>query len=201
MLQLDQRRAAYQRQGFAVIDGVAEPDEARALLDLFDGADCDSVEQHRANHYSHVFKGDLPQYPGSGEAFRARFKRFAGVERAPLLSEVVDRRFRPALAQTAATSAEGDFKLHAYRLDAGDHIRAHSDDYSARLGFVYYLCPDWKIDWGGLLHFVKDGEILTSLPAFNRLVVVNHQLRLTHFVGAVAEYALHPRHMIVGFLT
>lgn len=190
----------FDTRGFAVMDDVADPAQAEALLALLDAADYDRIEQRRKAHYTHVFADPSPHHPKGGETYIATFSRSSAVERNPALATLIDGRIRPALSKILGDKCDGSADLRAYRMDAGDLIRAHCDDYAGKVGFVYYLCRDWKWDWGGLLHVVRDGEVRTAMPGFNRLIAINHGMRLVHFVSPVADYAKHPRYTIVGLL-
>lgn len=199
-IDLERLRDDYATKGFADVEDIANPARAEALLALLRAADYDRIEQTRRSHYAHVFANGGRQHPAAGEVYLSRFSRAASVERNPLLTGLIDDWIRPALTQISGVVCDGAFELRAYRMDAGDLIRAHSDDYAARIGFVYYLCRNWKLDWGGLLHVVGADEIRTSVPGFNRLVAINHGMRLVHFVSAIADYAKSPRYTIVGLL-
>ncbi len=200
MRDLSVKNVEYHEVGFAVVDDVADPKTAAMTRELFESSDYDYMVQTRTQHYSHVFKSNDPELPGAGEVYSARFFRSATVERSELIKNLVETHIQPCVSDVTKLDCKEDFSLRAYRLDAGDHFRSHVDDYAGSVGFIYYLCTDWKWDWGGILHVKVDGQIRSSVPAYNRLVVVNHGLRLPHFVSPIASYALQPRYMLVGLL-
>jgi Rps23 Pro-64 3,4-dihydroxylase Tpa1-like proline 4-hydroxylase len=200
MPDLSLKNAEYREAGFAVVDDLADGKMAAMVRDLFVNSDYDYTIQTRKHHYSHVFKSNDPELPAAEEVFSARFFRSAAIERNDLIKDLIEKYVRPCVSDVTQLDCNGDFNIKAYRLDSGDHFRSHVDDYAGRVGFIYYLCTDWRWDWGGILHVKVDDHIRSSVPAFNRLVVVNHNLRLPHFVSPVADYALQSRYMLVGLL-
>jgi Rps23 Pro-64 3,4-dihydroxylase Tpa1-like proline 4-hydroxylase len=200
MRDLSVKNIEYREVGFAVVDDLADAKAAAMVRDLFESSDYDYTIQTRRHHYSHVFKSNDPELPAEGEVFSSRFFRSAAIERNDLIRDLVETYIRPCVSDVARLDCNGNFNLRAYRLDAGDHFRSHVDDYAGSVGFIYYLSTDWKWDWGGILHVKVNGQIRSSVPAYNRLVVVNHSLRLPHFVSPVADYALQSRFMLVGLL-
>ena len=75
-----------------------------------------------------------------------------------------------------------------YRNNAKDFLRIHYDDYMGLCGYVFYVGEyQWKYDWGGLLQMRVDDDIKTILPNKNRLVLMNHSLRMGQ-LGYTNEY-------------
>ena len=86
-----------------------------------------------------------------------------------------------------------------YRLQKGDFIRTHIDDFIGDIGCIYYENKDWIWDWGGIFHFgledPNDDSITAVFPKSNRVVFVNHgkfkfphfQLRLRRLVKICTE--------------
>lgn len=55
-----------------------------------------------------------------------------------------------------------------------DFLSIHHDGPNGKIGFVYNLCPNWKPDWGGLLHTLSQDKtkvINTYVPQFNSLTL------------------------------
>jgi Rps23 Pro-64 3,4-dihydroxylase Tpa1-like proline 4-hydroxylase len=193
----DQLRTAYAEAGFAACPDAAPSALADEVRALFLDADYDRIEQVRRRHYGHVQKMDGPLLPGEDEVYRARFSRSGFLERHALIKRLVEEDLLPLAVRVSGRPASG-YELRAYRMDAGDLLRLHVDDYVAEVGFIYYLSTQWRWDWGGILTVVRGNRADSVPPVFNQLVVINHGLRLPHFVSQITDYALQPRYMLVG---
>jgi Rps23 Pro-64 3,4-dihydroxylase Tpa1-like proline 4-hydroxylase len=62
------------------------------------------------------------------------------------------------------------------------------------------LTKDWRADWGGLLHFVNDNNVIeeVQVPSFNTLALFKVPTR--HFVSYVSDYATAKRYAVTGWL-
>ena len=79
-------------------------------------------------------------------------------------------------------------------------MRVHFDDYNGKIGYVFYMLKNvWKYDWGGLLHYIDNGDIKTILPKANRLIINNHSEKIAHWVTPVNSWAKENRNTLVGF--
>ncbi|MEM7704150.1 MAG: 2OG-Fe(II) oxygenase family protein [Pseudomonadota bacterium] len=91
---------------------------------------------------------------------------------------------------------------HACLYRPGHFLRTHDDTYSGkerRFAYVMNLTQEWEPDWGGLLHFVRDGVSHGALtPSFNGLNIF--RVPQDHFVSQVASYARQGRYSITGWL-
>lgn len=145
-------------------------------------------------HYSTelVFDGDA--MPKANEVYSTRYGRCNKMEESKPLKTLVRKHIIPLMGIHV-----NNFTLRAYRLDAGDHFRIHSDHTLGDMSFAYYLSKDWVWDWGGLLVTIENGEAKSYLPEFNSLVVMDAKARVPHFVTQVAPWALEPRYMLAGF--
>lgn len=190
-------QTAYGDRGFVAASDVAPLDLALEIRALFEDADYDHVEQIRKRHYSHVQKVDGPLMPEESERYIARFSRSGYLERHDRIRELVNNQLLPVAAQASGRSLTG-YELRGYRMTAGDLLRVHVDDYVAGVGFIYYLSTRWCWDWGGILTVIQGEQAFSVPPVFNQLVVINHGLRLPHFVSQITEYAEQPRYMLVG---
>jgi len=83
-------------------------------------------------------------------------------------------------------------------LSAHDDV---ADDKKNRLvAYVLGFAKDWKIDWGGLLHFhdQEGGRIIDSfLPTFNGLTLF--RVPQWHSVSFVTPFSLGPRFSVTGW--
>ena len=58
-------------------------------------------------------------------------------------------------------------------MEKGDYYRVHLDGWQGKLNTIYYLNTDWKWDWGGLLHVVKDNDGFTRILGNKQKLNVN----------------------------
>ena len=85
-------------------------------------------------------------------------------------------------------------------MKSGDFIRAHNDLYGGKIGYNLYYPKKWSWDWGGIVNYYKeDNSVEQIYPKYNRMVFRNDDLRITHFVTHIAEYALGDRYTINGW--
>lgn len=85
----------------------------------------------------------------------------------------------------------------------GNFLTTHDDHVEKedrRIAYVINLTPQWRPDWGGLLHFsAEDGSVLdTFFPHFNSLSLFTVPQR--HFVSYVPPFANGERQAITGWL-
>ena len=97
--------------------------------------------------------------------------------------------------------AFADAQATCYR--PGHFLTAHDDDTpgTKRLAaYVLNFTPMWRPEWGGLLEFLDGSSQVEAgyLPGFNSLKLF--KVPKTHYVSAVAPFALAPRYSITGWL-
>ena len=91
----------------------------------------------------------------------------------------------------------------ATRYLPGHFLLAHDDNGDKqgeirRAAYVLSLSEGWHPDWGGLLHFYENGQVVESfIPRFNSLFVF--RTPQMHAVSYVAPYATKPRLSITGW--
>ena len=89
-----------------------------------------------------------------------------------------------------------------------DFSRVHTDDLRGEvdrvdIGLLYYVCDDWKWDWGGILMIgenTKANNMEAIIPINNRLVLINNQKRCPHCITPVAKYAKNSRYAVASFI-
>lgn len=91
----------------------------------------------------------------------------------------------------------------ATRYEAGHYLTRHDDKKpeAGRLyAYVLNLTPDWRSDWGGLLHFIDgDGHVAEAYtPTWNALNLF--RVPTDHAVSSVAPFAGGARLSITGWL-
>lgn len=89
----------------------------------------------------------------------------------------------------------------ATRYLPGHFLNGHTDanEKTGRLyAYVLNLCPRWRAEWGGLLTFLDDGEVVqTFTSGFDMLNVFAVPQR--HAVTMVTPFAGAPRYSITGW--
>ena len=86
--------------------------------------------------------------------------------------------------------------------DSGDWLSSHHDTPNGKIGFIYQLSKDWKLEYGGILHYIADnGSIRAFVPEFNtlELFTINEKDSL-HCVTEVMENCPSKRLAISGWL-
>lgn len=115
-----------------------------------------------------------------------------------LSSEFID------FAKSLTGNTEVDkLEILAARYSKKDFLLTHNDIQKPerRIAFVLNLSQGWKVDWGGLLHFLdRDGSVLeTYVPTFNSLTFFT--VPFPHCVSYVAPFVEQSRYSITGWLT
>lgn len=199
MTTLEERQRAFHELGYTAIPNFVPEEIAHKVRSVFLHSDWDKVEQVRSTHFQHVFKTDIDCLPHDDEEYIARFSRAESIERRQRIRDIVGSLMVPALEKISGRKIAG-FDIRALKMDAGDVMRTHIDDYAGDVGFIWYLCSRWVWDWGGILQCAVGDRVDSALPRFNQVVVVNHgQRRVPHWVTTIADYAKESRMMLVGF--
>jgi Rps23 Pro-64 3,4-dihydroxylase Tpa1-like proline 4-hydroxylase len=168
-----------------------------SLREFIAGAKFERAEQFDGTKYAGPFAVADPRWPQTPEVYRASFAKSPIADKS-MIAKTYQGYIRPRIVEDLGFEP-GEVELIVYRMTAGDHFRAHRDDYAGRAGFVYYLSLAWRWDWGGLL-LTKDGDnVRAELPEWNTLVIFDHRgAPVPHIVTPVAPWALEPRYMLVG---
>lgn len=200
MENLETLKKEFSDVGFTVIGNAVDEKIANEARELFLSADWNVVDQFRPNHFSHVFKTDDPLLPREDEPYIAKFSRSQTLEKNDRLNQIIREYIQPIL-KTVSEKTIADFDIRALKMETGDLMRVHIDDYVGDVGFIWYLCRQWIWDWGGILTCaVSEGKAESAIPQFNQLVVINHsQRRVPHWVTPIADYAKEARLTVVGF--
>jgi len=107
--------------------------------------------------------------------------------------------FREILAAPEITFLDAQIT----RFKAGHFLNRHNDDVEGKnrvAAFVINLSKDWRTDWGGALHILKnDLDIEKSfVPSFNEINIF--KVPVEHIVGYVSPFATGDRLSITGWL-
>jgi len=177
------------------IDDALPADVAVAVRKRFLDGKWRQCEQENPLHYGmKPLSGNA--LPGQDEIYQASFSRDSKIEKDEFICDVAKQLMRTA--NWLGFPCRNVSSIRAYRLDAGNFFRMHSDNEIANVSFVYYLSENWRWDWGGLLLAVED-VAKVYLPKFNSMVVMDAKSAVPHTVTQVAPWAKEPRYMLAGF--
>lgn len=90
----------------------------------------------------------------------------------------------------------------ATRYLPGHFLKKHNDSVahqSRMVAYVLNLTKNWQADWGGLLQFLDDKNVVTEtfFPSFNSLVLF--RVPMWHLVSYVSPFAKYARYAITGW--
>lgn len=176
-------------------------DVARLVRQAFVGANYDKIIQERRGHFQRNFNESKSSLPDNDELYTAYFHKSNFLENSDIVNNSYRLYIKPLIEEYVDKQLES-VSFRCYRMIQGGHFRMHIDDYTADYGFIWYLSEKWKWDWGGLLLTVnEDQSASVAMPEFNKLVILKHENGQTaHCVTHIADYALEPRYMLVGFV-
>jgi len=188
--------------GYSVIRDAVVEIEAERVREAFLQADYDLIRQTRRSHFERMFPQSSPPLPAEDEIYTAEFERSNFLEKSELVKKAFEKHILPKLRNYSSRELT-KFDLRAYRMNPGGHFRLHLDDYTAEVGFIWYLSKYWRLDWGGLLLTLNpNGNASVFLPEFNQLIVLEHSAKyIPHCVTSVEPHAKEARMMLVGFLS
>jgi len=190
-------------QGYAIIDDFLPVSVADEIYDLYElEHDWERLDQVRDDHYKHVFKTELLNFPSGDEKYLARFNRSKEIERLDRIKEIFDEYFKPTIKEVSKLPLT-EFDTRCYKLEKGDFYRVHIDDYAGKINSIYYVNKKWVWDWGGILHVgshENEDHVVPIFPKFNRLVLLhNEKFRCPHYINTVSEFAGNSRYTMVSF--
>jgi SM-20-related protein len=98
-------------------------------------------------------------------------------------------------------------ELFASWYKEGDFLSTHSDGPNGQMGFVYNISRSWRPEWGGMLHFLKQGdpngvEKVIS-PRYNSLILfdLSTSAGTDHFVSHVNAPSYAKRLSFTGWFS
>jgi Rps23 Pro-64 3,4-dihydroxylase Tpa1-like proline 4-hydroxylase len=137
------------------------------------------------------------------ESFRERKKTFAKLDSVdPLIGHITDAFHRPEVLQvvkgiSGIEGLEADPELYAggiSMMGRGDFLNPHIDNSHdstreryRRLNLLYYISPEWQLDYGGNLELWDERVAVPRviLSKYNRLVVMETDRHSWHSVSPV----------------
>jgi len=77
----------------------------------------------------------------------------------------------------------------------------HEDKNKGTIAFVINLTKDWRVDYGGNLHFLdNEGKVnRTYIPSFNNLIIFEVSDKSKHFVSSINNFVKNKRYCITGW--
>ena len=195
---------ALHTKGFTNIDDFLPINVAQDLIKIYsNNLEWKRQEQVRPDHYKHVFKFESDLLPSEDEEYRAKFWRWDYEKGSKEIDSMYREHFKPSI-ESYTKKQILDYEISCMKMEKGDYYRVHLDGWQGKLNTIYYLNTDWKWDWGGLLHVVKDNDESISetiMPKFNRMVILNNEkFRSPHFVTTVNEYSLESRSTLCSWI-
>jgi hypothetical protein len=186
--------------GYVVIDNFLPEELHSHLLKEFDNSSSTIHYQIRPGHYGHVFHSPITQLPDEGEAYIARFSILNEREKLPFLNQLFNEHIIPLLKIASNNLAKYALFPGAVRLRSGDVYRTHQDAYAGIIGYSFFLNHGWKWDYGGILTYVRDGNIAEPIfPTSNRLLLRNESFKHFHFLNSIEQYALKDQYIVLGW--
>lgn len=215
---LHKRKLKYEflRDGFVVIENFLQAEHADAIFEHFnsgmpqwwwsvstrpgpDGTNlmhnCYFTEENREQiemkekaareafsrgQFSYIFQRTLDDHVKECTCKECELRKY--------LSATEVHRFIHSITDIPVT---GSFELFASWYKQGDFLSTHSDGDNGQVGFVYNISKNWRPEWGGMLHFLKQGDSNTVekviSPKYNALVMfdLSTTAGADHFVSHV----------------
>lgn len=191
----------YKKNGYVVFDDLLPEKEYKKILDICKNSSYNKILQKRTDRYALWSTPDDKFFPDSDEVYQNQFWGTDDVVQTPEVKQMFDKYIKPKVLELTNNQA-GKFmhQTNMYRNNGKDFLRIHYDDYMGLCGYVFYVGEyQWKYDWGGLLQMRVGDDVKTILPNKNRLVLMNHSLRMGHWVTPTNTWAKENRYTIVGF--
>ena len=191
----------YKKNGYVIFDDLLPEEEYKKILDICKSSSYIKISQKRADRYALWSTPNDKFFPDSDEVYQNQFWGTDDVVQTPEVKQMFDKYIKPKVLELTNNQA-GKFmhQTNMYRNNGKDFLRIHYDDYMGLCGYVFYVGEyQWKYDWGGLLQMRVGDDVKTILPNKNRLVLMNHSLRMGHWVTPTNTWAKENRYTIVGF--
>ena len=191
----------YKKNGYVIFDDLLPEKEYKKILDICKNSSYIKISQKRADRYALWSTPNDKFFPDSDEVYQNQFWGTDDVVQTPEVKQMFDKYIKPKVLELTNNQA-GKFmhQTNMYRNNGKDFLRIHYDDYMGLCGYVFYVGEyQWKYDWGGLLQMRVGDDVKTILPNKNRLVLMNHSLRMGHWVTPTNTWAKENRYTIVGF--
>ena len=207
-MQLDLDMNWYSK-GYCIIDNFLPVDTATNILNTFKTEDnWFRVDQKRLHYKSGgAFEMQSDVFPSSTEEYSQTSWRAKELEQSTIWKEIVTINFLNAIELYFNRKVVND-NTYIIKCRQKDYSRMHTDDLRGDvnrvdIGLLYYVCDQWKWDWGGLLLMgksISDESMEAILPKHNRLIIINNQKRCPHCITPVTDYARSDRYTVASFI-
>ncbi len=166
----------------------ALPDDGREALNK-------AIHTRAARDFQYLFEN----FPVSDSLQVAQFKKFYVMRIYDFLNSPAFLKFARQITGVKEISL---VDAQATRYQPGHFLTCHDDKVSDKqrvAAYVLNLSPEWRADWGGILHFIDDdGHIAEGyVPSFNALNIFSVPQK--HAVSCVSPFAPSARLSISGW--
>ncbi len=196
-------------EGFFIIDNFLDNKIYKRLLNKFqDEVNWERLDQIRS-HYQEggPFEIKSKYFPSNDEEYYLQGWRAKSLDESSEWKAEFSETFIERIHQIFNNKVKND-TTYILKYMKGDFSRIHVDDLRGDvdrvdLSILYYLCDNWIWDWGGILMIAKstnEEDMHAILPKGNRVIFINNQKKLPHFVTPVAKYAKENRFAIASFI-
>jgi len=191
----------YEKNGFVVIEDFLPLEVYKEIVKIFKNGEFVEINQVREERYKLWETLEDKHFPSDNEEYMAHFWSSFDVVSNPKIIRMYDRYIKPLLEKILdEKNQKVRHQATKYKNNGKNFTRIHYDDYMGSIGYILYLTElDWKYDWGGQLQIIKEGKILSHLPSPNKLIIVNHTLKNSHWVSPVSEWSKEDRNTLTGF--
>jgi len=191
----------YKENGYVIIDNLLPTEQYNKIVDICRSATYDEINQVRPGRYELWETPEDNFFPSNDEDYMAHMWGSPEVSNSKEVKEMLNQHIKPLVTEMSEGQA-GKFmhQTNMYKNNGKDFLRIHYDDYMGLCGYIFYVGEhQWKYDWGGLLQVSIDKKVETILPNPNRLVIINHSLRMGHWVTPTNHWAKESRYTLTGF--
>ena len=196
-------------KGYCIIDDFLDEEIAVKILKKFErNNDWFRVDQER-DHYKlgGPFAMESKLFPDRDEIYIQTSWRAKVLENSQEWKVIFKKYFLEYLELYFSNKVLCE-KTYIIKSMKDDFSRIHIDDLRGEvdrvdIGLLYYVCDDWKWDWGGILMIgenTKTNNMEAIIPKNNRLVLINNQRRCPHCITPVAKYAKNNRYAVASFI-
>jgi hypothetical protein len=190
----------YNENGFTIMDNFLPVENYNKMIKIYNSSKFIEIHTIRKNRYKRWETLEDKNFPSADEIYEASYWSSNEIVNNEYYKNIFNEHIRPLFLRLHSDT--GIFRHQATRVKNNNKnfIRTHYDDYMGDTGYILYLTElDWKYDWGGQLQIVSNGKIETILPIPNKLILINHFKKMTHWVNPVTRWAKEDRDNINGF--
>jgi len=196
-------------KGYCIIDNFLDEDISNSILKKFKkNKNWFRVNQDR-KHYKigGPFEMESKFFPDHDETYFQTSWRAKNIEDSKEWKNIFERYFVKYIESYFSNKVLCE-TTYIIKSMENDFSRIHTDDLRGEvdrvdIGLLYYVCDEWKWDWGGILMISENtkSDIMEAIiPKNNRLVLINNQRRCPHCITPIAKYAKNNRYAVASFI-